>query len=69
MNLDNTSAATDSEKASLFNKYLYSVFTKSSFQLPPVSELKRPQTHMGEVTITEVDVFQALKALNMSKAM
>ena len=63
------SAVTDSEKASLFNKYFYSVFTKNSFQLPPVSELKRPQTYMGEVTITEVDVFQALKALDVSKAM
>ena len=60
MYIDSKNAATDFEKADLFNQYLYSVFTKSSFHIPPISELKRPQKYVGEIAITELDVFYAL---------
>ena len=36
MNLD---AVTDKEMSCLFNQYFYPVFNKSSFRLPPTSEL------------------------------
>ena len=68
MYLDSKNAATDFEKADLFNQYFYSVFTKSSFHIPPISELKRPQKYIGEIAITELDVFYALRALDTSKA-
>ena len=68
MNLHNKSAATDSEKACLFNQYFHSVFMNSSFQLPSISEL-RPHSFIGETNINELDVFKALKSLDVSKAM
>ena len=37
--LENILATTDFEKASLFNLYFHSVFTKSTFQLPQLNEL------------------------------
>ena len=41
---DDNCATSDFHKACLFNKYFYSIFTRSSFQLPPLSELLTPQS-------------------------
>ena len=69
MHLHNIAAATDNEKAYLFNQYFHSVFTDSSFTLPPFSELNHPHQFISHISISELDVFKALKALDVSKAM
>ena len=67
--LDDTLASSDVDKASLFNSYFYSVFVRSSYQLPPVSNLERPSSYLSEVSFSELDVFRALRSLDPSKAM
>ena len=69
VNLDNSCAVTDYDKASLFNQYFYSIFTISDFCLPSVNDLPRPQPTLGEISITQSDVFRALISLDPSKAM
>ena len=69
VNLDDTLASSDVDKASLFNSYFYSVFVRSSYQLPPVGDLKRPSSYLSEVSFSELDVFRALRSLDPSKAM
>ena len=66
MTLDNQFAVSDEEKASLFNHYFYSVFTTSSFPLPPISELTKPSSFIDAVIFNELD---ALRSLDGSKAM
>ena len=68
LHLDNTFAASDLDKASLFNKYFHSVFTRSSFQLPPIGELETPPSSLSDISISELDVFRALRSLDVSKA-
>ena len=46
--LENILATTDFEKASLFNLYFHSVFTKSTFQLPQLNELDLPESFICE---------------------
>ena len=58
----NVSADSDYHKACLF---FHSVFTKSSFELPPVSGLTAPQMNISEITISELD---ALSSLDTTKA-
>ena len=60
--LDKTCSFSDYDKACLFN---HSVFTKSSFHLPPISELAKPQTF---ISFSELDVYYALLSLDVSKA-
>ena len=62
---DNTFAASDLDKASLFNKYFHSVFTRSSFQLPPIGELETPPSSLSDISISELDVFRALRSLDV----
>ena len=69
MNLNNSCAVSNYDKACFFNRYFHSVFTKSSFQLPPVHLLPRPQSYIGDITISESDVFCALTSLDPTKAM
>ena len=61
-------ADSDYHKAYLFNQYFHSVFTKSSFELPPVSGLTAPQMNISEITISELDVYKALSSLDTTKA-
>jgi len=67
INLDESSAISDEDKASLFNQYFHSVFTRSLFHLPPVSELAKPQTSISEIQFSELDVYDALSSLDVSK--
>ena len=69
MSLDNFVSESDDEKARLFNKYFQSVFTKCSFHLPPISDLPTPQSCIGQITITESEVYQNLASLDPHKAM
>ena len=62
-------AASDIEKANLFNTFFYSVFTQSSFNLPPLGSLPIPPSTICDITISESDVYDALTSLNPTKAM
>ena len=68
MYLNSIPSITDSEKASLFNQYFHSVFTSSSYVLPPMSSLPTPNATLNNIDITEEDVFDALCSLDPSKA-
>ena len=68
LHLDDIFAVSDSEKASLFNKYFHSVFTRSSFQLPPFNEMDMPSTTLSDICISELDVFRVLSSLDVTKA-
>ena len=62
-------ASDDYNKACLFNTFFYSVFTRSSFQIPPLEELPSPASSLSVIGISELDVFDALSSLDSSKAM
>jgi hypothetical protein len=64
-----TTCSTDSEKASLFNSYFHSVFTQSSFCIPPLEELPVPISTLSDIGLSEMDVFGALSSLDPSKSM
>ena len=66
---ESSSATSDHEKASLFNTYFYSVFTQSSFILPPVDKLQVPASTLSGITVLEIDVYVALSSLDPTKAM
>ena len=40
----------------------------SPFLLPPVRDFKYPHSFMGEISVSELDVFEALSSLDVSKA-
>ena len=67
--LDSHTGSSDYEKASIFNKFFHSVFTKSAFQLPPIEDLHTPTPTLSDIGISELDVFEALSTLDTSKAM
>ena len=66
--LDDNFAVSDTDKAYLFNKYFHSVYTRSSFQLPPISELETPSIYISDIN-SEVDVYRVLRSLDVTKAM
>ena len=68
LHLDNIVAVSDSDKASLFNGYFHSIFTRSSFQLPPSRELETPPSILSDTEISELDIFRALRSLDVTKA-
>ena len=68
MYLNCSSASTDNEKATLFNQYFHSVFTLTSFTLPPVSSLPTPSSSLIDIHISEFDTFEALNSISTSKA-
>ena len=68
LHLDGNFASSDYEKATLFNQYFYSVFTRSSFQLPVLMP-SPPSPSICEVSFSELDVFRILQSLDPSKAM
>ena len=69
LHFNNTSVDSDQDKATLFNRYFHSVYTNSSFSLPNVCDLPQPDSVLGDVSISEDDVFDALTSLDPSKAM
>ena len=50
--LENILATTGFEKASLFNLYFHSVFTKSTFQLPQLNELDLPESFICDINVS-----------------
>ncbi len=61
------SASLDYEKSCLFNSHFHSMFTQSSFTLPPMGELPSPKHLCSNIVFSE-DVFKALTSLDPSKA-
>ena len=66
---ESSTATSDYGKATLFNDYFFSVFTQSSYVLPPVDELPKPDASLSDIVISESDVFNALTSLDSNKAM
>ena len=66
---DTSIASDDYNKACLFNTFFYTVFTRSSFQIPPLEELPSPASSLSVIGISELDVLDALSSLDSSKAM
>ena len=69
LHFNSTTADSDQDKATLFNRYFYSVFTNSSFSLPNICHLPKPNSVLGDISISEDEVFEALISLDPSKAM
>ena len=69
MHFDSLFAITDSAKASLFNNYFYSIFTRSSFVLPTTDELPSVDSLISDVSVSDSDVYSELTKLDTSKAM
>ena len=69
MRFDSLSAITDSAKASLFNNYFYSIFTRSSFVIPTTDELPSVDSLISDVSFSDSDVYSELTKLDTSKAM
>ena len=60
----NSSQITDAAvQAKLFNEYFHSVYTTSTYTLPPVDELPSPPNHIADVSISEEDVDRAFSSL------
>ena len=66
---DSCSASSDMDKASLFNEYFHSVFTTSTFELPPACDRPEPVSCLSDLTITTTEVYQGLSSLDPGKAM
>ena len=62
-------ASSDTDRASLFNRYFHSVFTHSPYVLPPVSELPSSDSSLINISFSDSDVYSALVSLNETKAM
>ena len=69
VSLDSSTATNDHQKVSMFNSFFHSVFTQSSFKIPPLDDLPTPISGLSDISISEMDVFEALSSLDTSKAM
>ena len=69
MHHESSEAFSNKDKASLFNQYFQSVFTTSSFILPPLNDLPCPSAVLNNILVSEVEVYDALVSLNPNKAM
>ena len=47
--LDSYTGSSDYEKAYLFNTFFHSVFTQSTFQLPPIEDLRTPTSTLSDL--------------------
>lgn len=66
--LEQVSATSDIERASLFNGYFHSVFTHSSYILPTHDNLPNSESPLSSFEITNSEVFSILSSLDTSKA-
>ena len=54
--------------ATAFNNYFHSVFTHSSYQIPPIDHLPVSSTQISSLKIDESEVFNALVTINPRKS-
>ena len=52
----------------LFNAFFHSIFTQSSYRIPPSEELPTPTSTLSDIGLSEMDVFQAFSSLDSSKS-
>ena len=64
-----TVATSEYKKVNLFNTCFHSVFTQSSFNIPPLDRLPQPHSTLRDIIITESDMYEGLILLNPVKAM
>ena len=57
-----TNATSDEDRANLFNKYFYSVFTHSTFTIPPASDLPTLNSSITSVVISVSEVYDILSS-------
>ena len=57
------SVETDREKADMFNHYLYSVFTESTFDLLNINELSEQSSLISDISLSPTEVFEVLSTL------
>ena len=69
ISFESLTAASDGDKANLFNAYFHSVFTKSSYILLHVDMLPSPQSTLSDISISEDDIYSALVSLDPTKSM
>ena len=69
MHHESSEPFSNKDKASLFNQYFQSVYTTSSFILPPLNDLPCPSTVLNNILVSEVEVYDTLVSLNPNKAM
>jgi len=66
---NHTSATHDIDKANLFNKYFYSVFSHSPYSLPDYEDMPSTTTiSLDSISICEEEVYDALSSLDPHKA-
>ena len=66
---ENQSAATNIDKASMFNTYFHSVMTRSDFTLPSPCDLPVSDSSLVNITILDSKVYDALISLDETKTM
>ena len=69
MSLDSACLSSDPDKASAFNQHFHSIFNQTYFEIPSISHIPRPSTFIGEISMAELDVFNALVSLDPTKSM
>ena len=65
---DDSSATHDIDKATLFNRYFYSVFSQSTYSLSLFEDMPSTNSTIDSINITEDEVHTALLSLDSSKA-
>ena len=51
------------------SRFFNSTFSNRSFSLPPISDLPTPSTQFHEISFDSLEVYEALRKLDTSKAM
>jgi len=64
-----STASTDLDRATLFNKFFHSVFTASAFDLPSTNHLAHPSISFPDISITPLEVLNTVHSLDPSKSM
>lgn len=64
----NCSASLDIDRANLYNEYFYSVFSQSTYSLPPFSHMPSTSPSLNSINISEEEVYHALTNLDPNKA-
>ena len=63
-----SSATQDIDKATLFDRYFYSVFSQSTYSLPKFEDMPSTNSTIDSINITEEEVYTALLSLDSTKA-
>ena len=66
--LDDSSATQDIDKATLFNSYFFSVFSRNTYSLPQFDDMPSTNSIIDSISITEEEVYNTLIALDSAKA-